>query len=326
MPAAEVSAPIETDVLGEPYLLERIELPDDDEGANVASLVVRRTERKRGRPRRAVVHLHGYSDYFFQTVAADFWVDRGYDFYAVDLRKYGRSLLPHQTHGFVTDLADYYPELDEAWRRVTERDGHSRVVVSAHSTGGLVFPLWLHDRRPPELTGVFLNSPWLDLNGHFLLRTALTRALDQIGARRPYLVIPRDRPGLYARSLHHAHGGEWEFDEGWRPMKTRPVHAGWLRAVRRGHARVHKGLSIGAPVLVMSSKASKFTDTYDDDVHSHDIVLDVEFIRRWAPKLGDLVTVTRIEGARHDVTLSRQPARDRVFAELGRWLSAYAEK
>ena len=42
---------------------------------------------------RAVLHVHGFADYFFQTVAADCWVERGYDFYALDLRKYGRSLL-----------------------------------------------------------------------------------------------------------------------------------------------------------------------------------------------------------------------------------------
>jgi len=28
----------------------------------------------------------------------------------------------------------------------------------------------------------------------------------------------------------------------------------------------------------------------------------------------------------HDVTLSRQPARDRVFDELGRWLDAYVDR
>ena len=124
-----------TDVLGAPYTAETLVLRPDFEGEVVATLVHRSAATPNG---RAVLHVHGFADYFFQTAAADFWVERGYDFYALDLRKYGRSLRGHQTPNFVTDLADYYAELDEALRRIVERDGHDHVVVSAHSTGGLV--------------------------------------------------------------------------------------------------------------------------------------------------------------------------------------------
>src|SRR3954467_9355055 len=120
-----------TDVLGEPYLAETLELEPDDEGAVVATLVKRAAAVQ---TTKAVLHLHGFADYFFQTGYAEWWADRGYDFYALDLPKHGRSLLPHQTPNFVTDLRDYYPEIDAAWQRVTERDGHDEVVVSAHST------------------------------------------------------------------------------------------------------------------------------------------------------------------------------------------------
>ena len=156
-----------TDVLGAPYT------------ARDAAAAPRRRGRGRrdaGEPaaarptNRAVLHVHGFADYFFQTVAADWWVERGYDFYALDLRKYGRSLLPHQTPNYVADLATYYEELDAGLAVVAA--GHDHVVMSAHSTGGLTVPLWLHDRRPAGLAGVFLNSPWIDMHGHGLLRTA----------------------------------------------------------------------------------------------------------------------------------------------------------
>ena len=237
------------DVLGEPYVVETFALPDDDEGAVVATLVSRAAERP---TRRAVLHVHGFADYFFQTPAADYWTARGYDFYALDLRKYGRSLREHQTPNFVTDLTAYYEELDEAYSRIVDRDGHDHVVVSAHSTGGLITPLWVHDRQP-AVAALVLNSPWLDLQGSLLLRTAGTKAIDQIGARRPYLAIPRDVSGYYARSLHREHDGEWEFDLAWKPLTSWPVYAGWLRAVRRGHARAHRGLDLSAPVLVLTS-------------------------------------------------------------------------
>ena len=103
----------DVDILGEPYLAETIPLAPDDEGAVVATLVTRRAP---GTARGAVLHVHGFCDYFFQTSAADFWAAQGYDFYALDLRKYGRSLRPHQTPNFTTDLAAYHEELDEAYR------------------------------------------------------------------------------------------------------------------------------------------------------------------------------------------------------------------
>ncbi|HEU4347317.1 MAG TPA: alpha/beta hydrolase, partial [Actinoplanes sp.] len=80
--------------MGAPYERYVIDLPPDDEGPVVATLVRRRADNP---SRRAVLYVHGWVDYFFQTHLADFFVERGWDFYALDLRKYGRSLLAHQT-------------------------------------------------------------------------------------------------------------------------------------------------------------------------------------------------------------------------------------
>jgi alpha-beta hydrolase superfamily lysophospholipase len=312
---------VQIDVLGEPYVAETIDLADDDEGTVVATLVSRRAERP---TTRAVLHLHGFADYFFQVPAADYWISRGYDFYALDLRKYGRSIRPHQTPNFVTDLRHYYEEIDAAMTRVRDRDGHDDVILTAHSTGGLIGPLWAHDRRP-DLAGIVLNSPWLDLHGNFLIRTAGTAAIDQVGARRPYLTIPRDVTGLYAQSLHKDHRGEWDFDLAWKPLDSWPVYAGWLRAVRRGHRLIHRGIDVGAPVLVMTSGGSAYPKVWDDTVSGHDIVLNVDQIRKWAHKLGDHVTLVRIPGALHDITLSAEPVRKAAFDEISRWLDAYVE-
>src|SRR5690606_17483172 len=123
--------------------------------------------RRVGTPaRRAVLYLHGFCDYFFHTHLADFCTGLGYDFYALDLRKHGRSLRPHQTPNFCRDLREYYAEIDEAYSLIRERDEHDEVVVIAHSTGGLVAALWAHDRHEcgMEVPRAFVfNSPWLDL-------------------------------------------------------------------------------------------------------------------------------------------------------------------
>jgi alpha-beta hydrolase superfamily lysophospholipase len=310
------------DVLGRPYYAETIELLPDEEGPVVATLVRRKVPKRRSR--KAVLHVHGFCDYFFQTAAADFWVAQGYDFYALDLRKHGRSLRPHQTPNYAADLSEYDAELTEAMTRVVERDRHDHVVISGHSTGGLVTLLWA-ERTRPDLAGMFMNAPWLDLKGSFWLRTAGTRAIDQLGARRPRQEIPRSVSGLYTRSLHRDHDGEWNFDLAWKPVESWPVYAGWLRAIRRGHATVQRGLALSLPVLVMSSARSATPRAWGPQAASTDIVLDVEQIARHAPSLSSHVTIVRVPDALHDVTLSRAEVRERVFDELRRWLSAYVE-
>lgn len=317
---------LRTDILGSPFEAETIDLGTDDEGAVVATLVRRRALAGQGAaPRGAVLHVHGFCDYFFQSAMAQFWVDLGYDFYAIDLRKYGRSLLPHQTPNFCKDLAEYHADLDAALDRITGRDGHTKLVLTAHSTGGLIAPLWLHHRRLADghapVDAVILNSPWLDLPGSVLLRTAGTRAIDQIGLRRPYAVVPRNVTGLYAESLHCDLRGEWDFDLTWKPRESFPVRAGWLRAVRRGHREVHRGIDVGAPVLVLCSSRSHTPEEWDDDVARTDVVLDVRQVARWAHRLGSDVTLSMREDAIHDVLASAEPVRKQAYEEIRRWLA-----
>lgn len=308
------------DVLGSPYTVEVIEMPDDDEGTVIASLVRRTPEEPNG---AAVLHVHGFADYFFQTEYAEWWTARGYTFYALDLRKHGRSLLPHQSPCYVDSLDDHFPELDRAWQRITERDGFRRVLVSGHSTGALTVLLWLQSRQPLELAGLVLNSPWFDMHGSFWTRTVGTTVVKQVGARQPKREISRSVSGLYARSLHRDYEGEWDFNLDWKPLQSFPVYAGWLRAVRNGHARLHRGLRIQQPALVLSSRRSTQPTEMEPDVHRTDIVLDVGQIRKWAPAVGEHLTSIAIDDALHDVFLSASKVRARAFEVLDRWHTAY---
>ena len=79
------------DVLGDGYLRRTFQMPDDYEGKVVCTLV-----KKSQLPdvKQAVLYIHGYNDYFFQKQLGDSVNAHGYNFYAMDLRKYGRSILP----------------------------------------------------------------------------------------------------------------------------------------------------------------------------------------------------------------------------------------
>ena len=309
------------DVLGPPYERLTIDLGTDDEGPVVATLVRRRADKP---SRRAVLYVHGFVDYFFQTHLADFFVENGWDFYALDLRKYGRSLLEHQTPNFCRSLTDYYPELDEAARIIRQVDGHDQMLVAGHSTGGLITSLWSHSRRGQGIVdGLFLNSPFFDFNVPWLLRRPLMSVVGRTSGRNPYRSLPMSTLGLYGQSLHSDYRGEWTYDLAWKPLDGFPVRTGWLEAIRRGQARLRAGLAIDTPVMVACSTRTFRGRSWSEDVRLSDSVLDVEHIVRWAPRLGSRVTIERFDGGMHDLTLSGKDVRTQLFQELGRWVDAF---
>lgn len=315
------------DVLGAPFASLTIPLgPDPDGEGEVRATLVRSLAEQGGSAgdaRRAVLYVHGYTDYFFQRHLAEHFTELGIDFYALDLRKCGRSLLPGQTPHAISDLALYDSDLEAALARVDA----AQILLMAHSTGGLIVPLWL-DRirrggRSPRalgIAGLILNSPWFDLQGPAVLRSVGTVAINAVGKVRPAASLPTDLTSAYGDSLYIGRSGAWDYNLDWKPVSGFPVRAGWLRAVRRGHAALHRGLDIGVPSLVLRSARSYFARKYSPECAAADIVLDVRQIARWSGCLGDRTTIVPIDGAVHDIFLSAPEARAAAFSEVDHWI------
>jgi alpha-beta hydrolase superfamily lysophospholipase len=311
------------DLLGEGYR-RVIELGADPDGEGpIAAVLVRREPRAGEVACGAVLYVHGFSDYFFQTALADFFAARGLAFYAIDLRKSGRARRTGQTAHYVSDLALCEQELELALAIVAGEHPGAPVVLVAHSTGGLIVPLWLDRRhaagRPAPVAGLVLNSPWFDLQGKPVHRGPLTQALRVLARVQPFREL-KLAPGVYGQTLHVSGTGEWDFDVGLKPLAGFPVTIGWLNAVRRGHAQLHRGLDIGVPSLVLRSSRSHFSGDYSPLSDRADTVLDVRQIARWAGCLGAETTVVPIQDARHDVFLSLPEPRQRAYAVLAAWL------
>jgi alpha-beta hydrolase superfamily lysophospholipase len=317
--------------------------PDPDgEGDLFATLV------RRGEPDPAATHavllVHGFTDYFFNTEQADHFAARGFAVYALDQHKCGRSWREGQTPHFTTDLARYDTELERALDLMAE-DARSDVAAQAappanvliygHSTGGLIVALWLARlRRRGEMarrriTGLVLNSPWLDLQGPAILRTAPTAAA--IGAisrirKKRVLRPPTEGEGGYGATLHKEYGGDFAYNLQWKPIGGFPVTFGWLHAVRRAQVKLHRGLDVGVPNLILRSDRSvrEVTDPAKvDEIQRGDAVLDVKQIARWAGCIGNRSTMVPIVDAKHDVFLSVPEARQAAYRELDRWLDWY---
>lgn len=331
------------DLLGAGWEARVLRLRPDEQGEAVATLVRRvaaapdaaapdgpsaddaaRPSAVGTRSRRAVLYVHGYVDYFFQTHLGDAWAALGYDFYALDLRGHGRSLLPHQLPNYCTDLAVHAEELDLATRVIRQEEGHDVMVALGHSTGGLVMSLWAHARRGraggPVADALVLNSPWFDLNRGWFDRVVTTQVVDVLGRFAPRVVVGQVGHH-YGETLHRDTGGEWDYDLTWKPHHGFGVRAGWLRTIRRAHRAVARGLAIDVPVLVCASDASGPFDRWHDALDRTDSVLSVEHIVQRAPGLGPDVTVVQVPGGVHDLSLSPEPARTAFFDAVAAWVT-----
>lgn len=323
------------DFLGPGFESLNIDLGTDDEGPLVATLVrhlpVRRTWWRRMVTRRPLLHdvdvlyVHGWSDYFFQHRLARFWSERGASFAALDLRKYGRSLREGQTAGYIDDLEQYDEEIERALQVLRPAPTDRPLILLGHSTGGLVLSLWAA-RHPGVASAIVLNSPWLEFQLTTMGRHMLMPLIDLRARFSAKEVSSGLDLGYYSRAQREVQVEDdpYEVNLEWRPERAHPVSAGWLRAILRGHNLVEHGLHIDAPVCVLLSAQSTAPLKWAENLTRTDTVLDVQEVARAALKLGESVTIEWIDGALHDVFLSRREARDDAYRRLDRWVRGWA--
>jgi alpha-beta hydrolase superfamily lysophospholipase len=319
------------------YSQYTIELGPDPagEGDIVATLIRRGPENAAASGlEHAVLTVHGYTDYFFNTALADHFAALGFTFYALDLQKCGRSHRDGQTPHFITDLTHYDTELDRALAVIGEQGQDVKVLMYGHSAGGLIVPLWLDRLRRRNakahagigglVHGLVLNSPFLDLHGPAVLRLGMTSAMIAGLSRvRSKVVLRSTSKGGYGTTLHRDYDGEFDYNLQWKPLGGFPITAGWLHAVRRGQARLHRGLDVGVPNLILRSDRSVPESSDAMSMQRGDAVLDVNQIARWAGCIGNRSTVVPVAEAKHDVFLSLQGPREAAYREMDRWLDGY---
>lgn len=312
------------DILGAGFQARLLSVAGKDGITRTATLIrhVPQTAMSGGPRRRAVLFLHGWSDYFFNTGLAGFWAAEGHDFYALDMHNHGRSLQDGAPQGFVTDLQAYDAEINAALEIVTNGAPDTDVTLMGHSQGGLVAVLWAV-RNPGRVNRLVLNSPWLEMHRGPWIRRAVNTLVGPVARLRPEAVLRLPERQFYWRSISDEADGEWTLDPRYRPPQAFPVRAAWLRAVLDGQAEVARGLRLSVPVLVLLSTASSNGMVWSDRMLRTDAVLDVSAIALRAATLGDSVTLERIEGALHDVFLSAPEVRTEAFDRLSRWLRAY---
>lgn len=312
----------EKDILGKNFEQLTLLLDDDYEGGAVATLVHLLSSTKSS---TAILYIHGFNDYFFQTEMAFHYAQSGYNFYALDLRKYGRSYLPHQKFNDIRDLKNYYEEINKAVKII--RENHNQIILMGHSTGGLILTLYAKDHTGKGLfNGLILNSPFFDFNlsPHFLKH--FIPLVTCIGRIFPNLTISKVLNQKYGESLHENYDGEWNYNLEWKPNLAPPVSLGWINAIYRGQKELKKRFKIEEPVLVLHSEKSINNKKGKEEFHSMDAILSVTDIKRIALNIQGNVQISSIRGGMHDLILSSKEVREEAYRTIMVWLAKYLTK
>lgn len=297
------------------------EFPFDYEGKVVATVIESRNNKREGQAaRQTILYVHGFSDYFFQEDLMEAYNQIEVDFYALDLRKYGRSLLAHQHPNFCRSLKEYFEDLDYAINFIKTKNPETQLVLMGHSTGGLLVSYYAHNGALRyQIAGLILNSPFLDFNMPKLVKWCIPSVSDLMVKLNPYASFKGGVSNVYGESLLKRCHGEWEYNENWKPIKAFPAFYAWISAVHSAQSTI-KNKSLDLPILLMHSDRSLKLKKWNPKAQEADLVLNVADIERIGLKMGTKVSHFVAKKGLHDLFLSQKTVRDVVFQQTRTWL------
>ena len=309
MPSSEWS---EDKELGSGFVYKTLSFEDDYDGPVTATLVRNEPLVADSKP-AAILYIHGFIDYFFQKHVALRFNGAKHNFYALDLRKYGRSLNGARRPNICLSFEEYFAEIASALQ-IIAGEGHTSVVLMAHSTGALPAALYAKDRdRSTFITRIIFNSPFLKIP------RSGAGILAWLGKRWPFHDTDNRINKWYVQSLHTGCKGEWDFNLAFKPLEGFRAYYGWIRAVVLAQKRIEDGLGLEQPVLVMHSDKSADDQEWSEKLHRADLVLKVEDIKKLGPRLGPRVEMKEIPDGKHDLTLSCKTPRELCLETMVAW-------
>ena len=273
--------------------------------------------------RRAYLYVHGFNDYFFQSEMGRRFVDSGYNFYAVELRRYGRSKEPWQYPYNIRDIREYYADIDSVLAQI-RRDGNTDITLSGHSTGGLTVLSFAADKGADcGVDRVVTDSPFLEWNYNSFYRNVAVPVVQFLGKIFKNSKIKQSHCDGYAYSLLRQYHGQWEYNTDWKMIYSPPVTFSWVGAINAAQSRLMKRRKdIAVPILVMHSSRKIDGCGWTPEFQTGDAVLDPAMIQERGSLLGHERVVCAIDSGIHDLILSepgpREAAYDTIFKFIGK--------
>ncbi len=315
-----------TDILADGYMARTVDQGRDYSGP-VVSTIIRKLVPDSLRAKApdgtvpAVLYVHGFNDYFFNAEMGNEFVAHGYDFYAVDLRRYGRSLRKGQPVFDARSLDEYFPDIDSALVAINPAGSRRPTVLMGHSTGGLISAYYIHCRPDAPVDALVLNSPFLDWNLGWKER--FIPIISWVGLIDPRLKISQGMSQAYAESLLKDRHGRWTYRTDWKMPQSPDVTAGWIRAITLAQKALRGGhADIRIPILLMYSARSVDGSRWTPEFNRADAVLSVADIARYGRTLGPDVTQIKVVGGLHDLLLSSPGLVAALYPRIFSWLDA----
>lgn len=306
------------DILGDGFEQLTLHFGDDYEGKVIATLVRSKTLFSSN---KAVLYIHGFNDYFFQKEMAQRFNREGLNFYALDLRKYGRSYLPHQKLNNVRSLEEYDEEINAALH-IIQFEKNKEVLLMGHSTGGLIVTNYAGRHLNSDLFhGIICNSPFYEFNLNKFKRTIGIPILAFLSHLLPNALISGGFSKLYGYSLHKDKYGEWDYALSWKPHDIPKVTLSFINAIRNGHKNIQNKLKLDVPALVMYSDETIYDKKWSTRFFEGDAVLNTKHIKQYANQLKGNITKSEIKGGMHDLVLSKKVVREKVFETIFKWIN-----
>lgn len=271
---------------------------------------------------KAYLYIHGFNDYFFQQEMGNRFVDSGYNFYAVDLRRYGRSWEPWQYPFNVRDMKEYFADIDSALNQL-RKDGNTDITLSGHSTGGLtVAYMGAVKGARVGVNRIVTDSPFLEWNFSPAMRNVAAPVIEFLSKFSKNAKIKQGHCDGYAYSLLKQYDGEWEYNTDWKMIYSPPVTFSWVGAVNHAQNELMKKANhIVVPILVMHSSRKIDGCNYTPAFKTGDAVLDPFMLQKRGMKLGHQRMVCTIDSGIHDLILSPYKAREAAYDTIFRFLN-----
>ena len=279
------------------------------------STIIRKMSSKPSR--KAYLYIHGFNDYFFQKEMGERFVDSGFNFYAVDLRRYGRSWEPWQYPFNARKQSEFFNDIDSALAQI-RRDGNTDITLSGHSTGGLTVAYYAAMKGARVgVNRVVTNSPFLEWNFSPIMRNVGAHAIELLSKFSKNSKIKQGNCNGYAYSLLKEYDGEWEYNTDWKMTYSPDVSYSWVGAINHAQSELMKKAgNITVPILIMHSSRKISGCNFTPDFMTGDAVLDPEMIEKQGRKLGKFAEVCEIENGIHDLILSPLPVRTAAYDSI----------
>lgn len=255
---------------------------------------------RQGKPRGALVIVHGLKDYGARYgELATRLANDGFAVYAADLRGHGRSGGPRVT---VDTFDDYTDDLDIFMDRVMAREPHTHVFLFGHSMGGAIAALYTITYHP-DLHGLILSGAALEVDASGIT-VASSRAMNGLAPNA----------GLFQLDLHDFSRDPNVVKDGLADplvyQDAAPVHTA-VELVDAIHTIQARESELDLPLLVLHGKADKVTPPSGSEA-------------LYGKAKSTDKKLVEYDGLYHD--LLHEPEKAKVEKDIQDWLDAHAPK